>query len=742
MLSMQELLNLRLGKLKAAIDDWEEVARRLKVLTNGEGGSVALKTRAEQASWEGVNATVSRKFVTKTASEFDDAVTTARSIHVILRDTHSVFIRHQDELSRAISDATKNNIYINDKGGAEPPSAPPGVAGEGSDADRPTKEQLAAAERNIARILKEADETDRIASRALRALAKNEHDFGKTFMQGVDDANLLQGEADAKYWAKKIAEGNVDDWSDKELERFNDVLAAQHDNPAFAERLTTELGATGTLKFWQELATSEFPGDVRGKILAHTQDSLGMTIATATHASSPEMESWKREMVAAGSTRFPGSGIPMVAPYGFQIMSSLMGKGEFDSGFLKSYGKKLVEFERSRGFGVPPWHGGENLSYPPSGEANDPLAGFLEALGHNSQASLEFFNASTGKGEDGALKELSNWDYLLSGDPYLGVSGVGGGGDARVPLWEDGKPIGKEALGHALESAAYGGPYDSDGPFPPHSAESSAFVYQLVDHFGGSPELLEKSALRESLGNITAEYMRDVQDGLNGKSEIKTVGENANLGSLNTGVLRDFLGGVGTDPRAYGAIINSQQAVTTELIHGALTDKDISETFREAAARSMSSPGGEIAGILAESRTQAVFDDRIASDKEFNESVVKESDKWTGRVINAAVGWIPVVGDVVGWGVEEASEAAVENYSRDSSEDANKEREDFRLKQLDSSAEAVYDAAKSSAIHAGMSEGEADVIASSVRDNMRYNYDLSVSLDQGPNQQPNLKEDQ
>ncbi|NUL07481.1 hypothetical protein HRW07_30545 [Streptomyces lunaelactis] len=716
MLNVQELLDLRLGKLKSAIEDWEVVVRRLSSLAIGQGDEVNaahLKAKAQKADWSGVNATVSKDFVTRTASEFNDAVTAARSIHAVLRDSHSAFTRHQDEMAGVVADAAKRNIYINSKGGAQPPSAPPAVAGEGGKDNRPSDEELAAAERDVSRILREADESDRIAARALRALASDKHDFTSTLVDGLNDADYRQGEADAKYWAKEIAKGKVADWSDEKLKRFNETLAVHRDNPGFSEKLATDLGADGTLRFWRDLAAP--PGfqfgpldDERAKVLAQVQDNLGMTLANATNVDSPAMDAWKKDMIAAGGSRVAPDAVMGATPYGFSVMSSLMRKGKFDSEFLQDYGREMLEFER-RHWDTPAtlWHDSAPLNYPPSEEANDPVGGFLEALGHNPKASLEFFQS----GRDAE----SNWDYLVGNDDgsrnWRLSAGLGPGVGSP--------PLSQENLGHALESAAIGLPYDSDGPSKPHSAGSAALVNRLVEYYGSNPEFLDKSPLNASLGNITAEYMRDVQDGMNGASVIKTYGSNAELGSLHRdGILQNFLGAVGKDPDAYGAIINAQQAVTTELVSDTFHSRGRFEEVSPEVGNQVR-PGAEIAGIMAESRTQAVYDDKLASDEEFNEGVMT-ADKWVGRVLDM----VPVAGDVVGWVSEDVRESVVDRYTRDSSEAAAEERNTFLKTQRIGSADAAYDATYTAAREAGYDHDNADSKAGSARREVLDGYGL------------------
>lgn len=718
MLTVQDLLGLRLGKLASAVDDWEAMARRLSDLATGGGGAESaalLKHKAELADWKGVNATVGKAFVVKTASEFDDAVTSAQSVLAVLQGALKAFAQHKDEMERVADGAAKRNIRITPAGGAEARS-PRDAAMDGT----PTQADLVAVMLDATRVLREADETDHIAERALRALAHGKHDFSDVRVNSLDHAKDLQGRADADRWAKEIAKGDVARWSDEKLRRFNDDLARYRDTPAFGERFATELGAEGTLRFWRDLAvpagTMGVVGPERAEILGGVQENLSLTLAGATKVDSPAMDAWKKDIIEAGGQRLPAvpgmsEGTP---PYGFDVMSSLMQKGKFDTKFLQDYGGRLLEHEK----GLPLFESrasADQLNHLPGDAPNDAVSGFMESLGHNPEASLQFFHS----GPDAK----SHWDYL-----------VGHGEGSRNSLYDAAKPLGigsgprdqyETSLGHALESAANQTPHDADGSRKPHSDASASFVNRLVDYYGNNPEILEDSKLRGSMGNITAEYMRDFQDGMNGEREIKTHGSNANVGNLGMTTVRNFLGTVGTDPGAYGAILNAQQSTTTQLIHETFQNPDgLSEATVKSDVSNKVAPGAGIAGIMAEARTQAVYDDRITADEEFNRSI-DTTGKWAERAITIGVIGIPYAGDVVGWIAEDARESVVDKYRRDSSEDAAQERQEFLDGQRESSADATYDAVRSAARQHGQSPAEAESVADSARRSVVVQYEIS-----------------
>ncbi|WP_031507922.1 hypothetical protein [Streptomyces megasporus] len=82
-----DLITLDLGKLNAAVTDWNTMVGELAKLK--DDARDGLLKKSEKARWEGVDATVTREFVRKTTKEFDDLHLEAQSIHSVLADAHT-----------------------------------------------------------------------------------------------------------------------------------------------------------------------------------------------------------------------------------------------------------------------------------------------------------------------------------------------------------------------------------------------------------------------------------------------------------------------------------------------------------------------------------------------------------------------------------------------------------------------------------------------------------------------------
>ncbi|MEU9581586.1 DUF6571 family protein [Streptomyces chilikensis] len=663
-LTVGELRDLRLGNLKKAVDDWRVMAGKLDKLAVGGSGDVSardLERKAKAADWEGVNATVSREFVTKTAKQFEDAAAEAKDVLGILSDLASQMAKHKESLETAVSELKARNILVLGDGTIVD-NGPKGPVNEQQAAAKPSQEELEAAKSRITRILWEATETDRIAKDALRGIMKDQHDFSGAGAGSLKEADTRQGREQAAKWKKDILSGDYKKWSDDELEAFNRALTLHRDNPGFTEAFFTGIGAEQTLAMWRELAhpySGAEEGD-RAKLLARVQDNLSMSLANASYGDGPAVEQWKKDLIAAGPKQLPGD-LP-IGPTGFQVMSSLMQKGRFESEFLHDYGTALVTHERDRWRGDgEPWTSGITLNYPDDKKnSNDPMAGFLEALGHNPEASLDFFNDETGKGD----KRISNLEYLV-------------GHEEHGRKWPE-NTDGYDNLGHALESATLGYSYDSKEPaIPPVETteqirartERTALAMEVVGAYA-DPEVLEKQkGIESSLARVAAGHMDSInytmanwggmgdladRDGFYGKNE-------AYLRDFGEGDTTAFLRNIAADEGAHQTLAQAQQIYGTSLMaaHG-----DNQADAINAAENSV-----RMHGMIDEARMEAIAGE-FKDEKEKRNLELEKQAAWiefgAGALVGVGTGLVaaptagagavavPIIADTVGSAVETA----------------------------------------------------------------------------------------
>ena len=176
-----------------------------------------LKAKANKANWAGVNATVSREFISKTAGEFSDAVSQATTIRDILRDTRNELIQYRDDLNEAIDRGWDKHLstYGTQGGGF---SILVNVHPEPADS-RQAAETLRA---ELQGILEKATTSDETAAQLLRAIADQETvGFTDVKYKDRDSAAESLQKADA---LTKLAKRDPDSLSIEEISQFNNTL--------------------------------------------------------------------------------------------------------------------------------------------------------------------------------------------------------------------------------------------------------------------------------------------------------------------------------------------------------------------------------------------------------------------------------------------------------------------------------------------------------------------------------------
>ncbi|WP_194238672.1 hypothetical protein [Streptomyces spongiae] len=311
----------------------------------------------------------------------------------------------------------------------------------------------------------------------------------------------------------------------------------------------------------------------------------------------------------------------------------------------------------------------------------------IERLHHRAhKAATDYFTPpmeayaedGTHKGELSEIHGSANYlDYLVNKD-YDSFPDITGHTPDAVEKSMNDFP---DSLGHALEAATNGRPWDGDpnANSAPHTEEQANLARQIVDKFGGlgGPELLNGEdgapyeAARDSLGNVAAEYMGDVQRAVSTQESLPVFGSPAQLDPAHT---EAFLSQVGQDPDAYAAITASQQAYTTAEVDRAMNAETDSTVSVEGRVSSAVRPGATIAGIMSESRADAIFETHRAQDADFNQSA-ETANKWVGRGLGLATGAIrvPVVGDAAGWAIEDIQTSVMDSIQRDTTTEAQDE---------------------------------------------------------------------
>ncbi|MCP9206387.1 DUF6571 family protein [Streptomyces cucumeris] len=741
-LTFDDLYHVSFESLGAAADDWKEMVDQLDTLaTDAKDGMVK---QSEAARWAGLTADVTRPFVRKTGKEFRDAHTEAKAIWSMLRDAHTDLTEIQSDLKTAVDvDAKKSHIRVT---GLDDGTVSCVAVGRQGDTDQETPTQARereALESRINGLIAQADEIDNSVTRALKKIhGGDSHNFGHARYDSLDDAQAERAVELARLalepgqaWDKKL--------TGAKLAELKQLLAGNRKDREFAVDFYRSLGPTDALRFQQYVALGAPEGCSKAQLeLAHSiQVSMGETLATATHRPDGRDDphtafredkdylgkSWVTELKKVGKGPLPSDPWGRADTTGYQVLSTLLRHGKYDKEFLVPIAQDMVAFDRKNP-NAWAWAEGPdgdtkfrlNLDKK-GGPGWDPIPGLLEGLGHSPEASTEFFQGSTGGKKDDGLEKLRNLDYFL-GDKdgknhrwYAtdATKDVLGGVGERADY-------GKEALGHALESATSGRAYDSAGPAKDHTLDQAELFSTVVKKVAANPDLFkgegELAPIAGSLGNMSAEYMHDIQRVYAGGDEsgyYRDTGAAPDLGGAKAArVLDTFLGTAAEDPEAYSTITHARQAVTTEAMRAAIEQRADGESLAEVGARA-SQAGGRIADVASGGRADAIAgaDDSVQKVEEYNEKLT-QTDKWVGRFLDLGTGYVPIAGDVVGWATEDIREAVLGQQLKDP-EEAAKQIEENRGAYVQDEGERTAQAAKraflSAAKEAGLDPSSSDV---------------------------------
>lgn len=648
MLKFDQLLHATFGGLDEAVTAWSETVTKLeKTKEKAENG---LRVKADKANWKGENAGVTQAFVRKTAKEFGDALTEATSIRNVLRDASSEFKAAKSALEKVVEGAPAKGIRI-DANGTVGYLIHPDRRSKDYDGPKPTEADFDATRAEIKSALDKANDADDVASRALRGLVGGDkNNFSDTSYDSLKAASKAQDAEDAKAAYEIYKKG--DDASPADIDKLNALFKANADDPYFAERFALEVGPKGSMQYWADMGDpsdgSRLGVDHRDK-LAELQKNWSLTLASATHSHSPEMEQWKADLIKAGAEPIQTRG---THPYGFQVMSSLMRAGDFDDKFLKDYGNSLVATERKMTYdGRLPadraWAttGGmmNHVNWQGGDMGQDPMIGFMEALGHNPEASTDFFNSDIDLTPDNTSddKKLNAFDYFSKDRKWP---------DELTDKGDMSKEPGYNALGHALESATTGHPYDADpeGLKDVRTKDNAEVMQKVVERYGSDPKYMhEQPGIDDSLGKMGAAYIdefnrsmetdfdTDMQEkenspfGFNDKDGHSRFGKEFDTKLLwNRGDAINFLGTVAQSETGHTTLSQAEMIYTSSVLDevgpkpgSQLTDMNLTD------AQTTLRIGSETQGILDECRMEQIDKD-YEHDSEEHKKAVGKTTEW------------------------------------------------------------------------------------------------------------------
>ncbi|MFD9422800.1 MULTISPECIES: DUF6571 family protein [unclassified Streptomyces] len=721
MLKYEDIVDAPVSQLKAAADDWDEMFAKLtKLATAAEEG---MKAKADKAEWEGVNAGITKKFIGKTAQEFKDAAAEAKGVKKILNEAHTAIKKARDDLVNIRDDEGRAaGIHVDAKGKvtARHPLGKDDAARREPDYAELLRNQREAVEmwqKKVDVIVDNCNDVDAAVKRALEANVSEGRDFSAPKYKNLD-------QEEAAYAANLASKGPG--ITHTELQSLNEVLRERGKSPEFAKAFYEKLGPEESLTFFGQLSTSAHEyGKVDKERLADVQAlqrNLGLNLATASHDKAFSVE-WGPELRRLGTEQIPLAKNDRGGAYGYQLLGGIMRYGNYDAKFLNPIAEHVMQLHQKN----PNFFANTNQAtayvgnpFNPSaqnGSGFDPTTAMLEALGHSPDAAKKFFTddptaynddgtvnkegtADLGKGEGG--EPIEKYLDFFGNDKWKSFPDTGldnpGASDATRQYMPD-------ALGHALESATLGYPYDSPDAKVVRDSDNAAIMQQVMEKYGSDAGLLnEQKAMADSLGVMGAGYIDDINWALEKNENDSVFAPSRNLdghlkfddlnGTESRSIARDFLSVLGQHPDAYATISKAEQIYTTSVLETQVGD---SGKIDIGGARAAVGTGAEVQGMLDQSRADQVGAEYQKKHEEYEKAVAARSG-WvefgatTALVagvaflpVTAAVGaaavLIPLATDTAAAGMEQLIGQVIGDVSANSVDENKEKIEDLNEEQ-------------------------------------------------------------
>ncbi|TQE37533.1 hypothetical protein Sipo8835_07570 [Streptomyces ipomoeae] len=653
-LSHTDLLEVDLGKLGTAVSDWKNTVDGLKTLS--ENARKGMQTKSDTARWAGVNATVTRGFVTKTTKEIDDLHREANSIYQVLDDAHRELDALQKKIKTAVQvDAANLGVRVGDAGDGKVRCFFAHIRG---DTDERTQEQLDTKqelEDRINRILAHASEIDASVARALRKSHGNDrHNAGHSSYDSLDEAQAERAAGLAK---------RGPEMTDKQFTELNSIMKYNAKDADFSTAFYKSLGGPkDALDFYGRMALDGTAGadKTRLDLTKQLQHNLGVALASATDPDNKSHlpETWGKEFRRLGTQPIQlQPGAPQ-SPYGYQILSGLLRYGNYDHRFINPIAEHVVQLHQKdpyRFVSNKPHAYDMDLGFNPSGRLGagyDPLTGVMEALGHSPQAATKFFNDQdpTVYNDDGTVNKSATlgynyFDKLTDKDFEWPADTLSYPGSDEA---QKARTFGPDALGHALEAATTGHPYGANPPELHRDEQTAEVMRKVIERYNVISEDAPPESMKDSLARMGAAYIDDLNystynfgdsgDRL-GRNEIFA---HSSDGSTRTDFeevkSRNFMMLVARDEDGYNTLCAAQRAYEASGLSVHESDRSSGVSFARNAAL--------VHGILDASRE---FEIRSGfQDVEDNENLKREKEaEWRKFAVGGSIAAVVGVGSAL-----------------------------------------------------------------------------------------------
>ncbi len=647
-----EVMTTDLSTLTSAAEKWDDMADDFKKLEadykrDVHGVSVG-------PSWIGESATAAERQFNVTLREYQGAQKEAKAIAALLRDAHTQFVDLRNRVKAERAAAIKAGMQVSEQGAVaydfDRVDAETANAARHDPGLRETEMYWADRIHQAVKAVTDADGGVRIALEAVVI----DTDVMDGTMYGFnrdakgDKADIEEYEAEhAKEIATRINSGGDVSPADRaELKRTFRDNAGDKD---FSRSFLNSLGASGTLKFTNELNTQAYFDDK-----SHKKDYLGLqkglatTLATATK--DPDSDFYKKfrsDMQKAGVQQFKVDGlspIPDEKVRGYQSLVTLMQQGDGYSGqFLKDTAGDIRKAEEShfkKGNIGSIWSLRDDFSGKDRGWfANDPLDGVLGIMSEDPKASTEYLDPKNNDNLKYLMNER-NWETVIDGF----VTPPGGTTTGPPIMAADGDA--RAGLGLVLEAGTTGHEPGAAGKeFERHTAEQARIMHDAINYLdyeaadgksgedkdnprvGKADELLAKdeyAAMREPLARALADYAPDMVDiidgdgpgGRAGAKESYEKGDDSQIQNSRSSLLRIMRGvSEADDASNFERLYHAQQGYMSQELLGRDFPNDLSVTNEARkigeVTGALNAVGGDVQMDVHDERTSEATDKRF-----------------------------------------------------------------------------------------------------------------------------------
>lgn len=707
MVTYSQLKQVDLGNLASAAGDFESLVRKWDLTRRMQNEVIGT---IQQSGWHGDAAGLADAKLTWARDQIHAAYEEASALAKTLRDAHTEITAAQKDLTTAVRNATHEGLTVDGEGAVHWP--PPTSQEDKKDPEyaKSWKAKAETAAKAIGDAIDRATEADQDAS---RALGDDTGSDGTAF-----NANPVGGIAEEEAKAATYILSLGDQASDAQVKHLQDILDHHKNDPRFATSFYgNQDPATLMAKYGAMAQSGDYANSpARTAAIKGIQQDLGLTLATATDTEQPlhVSDEWEKRFRAAGATQIPvpAGANPAHSPYGYQIMANLLRNGKYDDHFLVPVAQHITQLTEENPMR---WDAATKATYPftelkfigvPDKDGNvrgiNPMSAILEGLGHSPEAATKFFHdAPATFNPDGTVKSTGGENTYLKMLTDTGPRSILI--DQQYPPRPNpgtADPFDVSALGHALEAATTGKAYDDAGKFPQHTAAMNDIMSQVVERFGtkDGPDLLKGGLfanLNGSLGNMTANYIGDVQGALEG------AGAESHL--FKQSQVERLLGTLGQDPDAYAAIAAGQQAYTTAQIQDVLAHPELHKDLA-VAVENVAKPAGQVNGLITSAMVDAVYQKHIASDAEFN-AAIDTKREIAGQIWSFAGDALkeraPLVGEGVDSVVNKIMDDVANSYKVDTHNDASDEAGAAKETAERNSQQAIVNAVREAGRNAG-----------------------------------------